>query len=140
MDLDEAQRNREISLLKFQLEEIEKAQLTLGEDKELEQRYRKMNNSRKIVEALQKVHACTGYDESASAGELLGQAVREVSQVSSLDEELQSLESMLLDIDSLLNDFSRQKDLSFFHGDIHLLQLLAQSWILCLKQKFNQRI
>src|SRR5699024_189134 len=80
MDLDEAQRNREISLLKFQLEEIEKAQLTLGEDKELEQRYRKMNNSRKIVEALQKVHACTGYDESASAGELLGQAVREVSQ------------------------------------------------------------
>ncbi len=108
MDLDEAQRNREISLLKFQLEEIEKAQLTLGEDKELEQRYRKMNNSRKIVEALQKVHACTGYDESASAGELLGQAVREVSQVSSLDEELQSLESMLLDIDSLLNDFNRE--------------------------------
>ncbi len=108
MDVDEAQRNREISLLEFQLEEIEKAQLISGEDEELEQRYRKMNNSRKIVEGLTKAHSCTGYEENGAAGELLGRALREISQISDYDEQIKGLEEILLDIDSLLNDFNRE--------------------------------
>ena len=108
MDMDESQRNRELSLLEFQLEEIEKAQLVPGEDEELEQRYRKMNNSRKIVEALQTVYLCTGYEETGCVGELLGKALQEISQVSSYDEELSQMEKSLLDIDGLLNDFNRE--------------------------------
>ncbi|MFQ9715759.1 MAG: DNA repair protein RecN [Blautia sp.] len=108
MDMDEAQRNREQSLLEFQLEEIENAQLCSGEDEELERRYRKMNNSRKIVEALQKVHACTGYEAQGCAGELLGRALQQITQVSAYDGELGQLESMLMDVDGLLNDFNRE--------------------------------
>ena len=67
-----------------------------------------MNNSRRIVEALQRVHTCTGYEENGAAGDLLGRALGEISGVSAYDEEIRPLESMLLDIDSLLNDFNRE--------------------------------
>ena len=41
-----------MSLLEFETDEIEKAELTPGEDEELEQRYRKMTNARKrLLEA-----------------------------------------------------------------------------------------
>ena len=42
MNMNEEQRNRELAFLEFEIKEIEKANLQLGEDEELEARYRKM--------------------------------------------------------------------------------------------------
>lgn len=106
--MDEEQRKRELSFLKFEIHEIEDAALVVGEDEELEQQYRRMNNSRRIIEALQTAHGYTGYDSSSCAGELVGQALRLVSGVSEFDSQIESLESMLSDIDGLLNDFNRE--------------------------------
>lgn len=50
-ELDEESRLREISLLEFQLNEIEQAGIELGEDEELEQQYRRMTHGKKILEA-----------------------------------------------------------------------------------------
>lgn len=48
---DEDARLREISLLEFEVDEIEKAGVEPGEDERLEQRYQKMINARRIAEA-----------------------------------------------------------------------------------------
>ena len=69
LDIDEEQRNRERAFLEFEINEIESAQLVSGEDEELEKRYRKLNNGRKILETLQGVRDLTGYESGQGAGE-----------------------------------------------------------------------
>lgn len=107
-ELDEDARMREISFLEFEIREIGDAQLRDGEDETLDQAYRKMSNARNIVQALAAVRAMTGDGEGQSAGEQIGRAVRELSQIAGMDESLQQMQSSLLTIDDLLNDFNRE--------------------------------
>lgn len=104
---DETAREREASLLRFEVEEIEEAALCPGEDEELEQLYHKMINSRKIKEAVYSACHMTGYGEGENAGEYIGRALRELKSVSSYDSVLEELEAQLQDIDNLLGDFNR---------------------------------
>ena len=108
LDIDEEQRNRERAFLEFEINEIESAQLVSGEDEELEKRYRKLNNGRKILETLQGVRDLTGYESGQGAGESVGNAVREISRVTEYDTQLDSMASALQEIDGLLNDFNRE--------------------------------
>ncbi len=108
LDIDEEQRNRERAFLEFEINEIESAQLVSGEDEELEKRYRKLNNGRKILETLQGVRDLTGYEFGQGAGESVGNAVREISRVTEYDAQLDSMASALQEIDGLLNDFNRE--------------------------------
>lgn len=107
-ELDEEARSREIAFLEFEIQEIEDAALVDGEDQELEARYKKMSNARKIAEGLNQVHLLAGYEDETSAGEQVGRAMRELSAVAECDSELSGLNSMLMDIDGLLNDFNRE--------------------------------
>ncbi len=120
--MDERERERALSLACFEAEEIEKAALQEGEDEELESRYRKMTNSRRIAEAVGMVHALTGYEQGGGAGDAAGRALRELSSVSAYDDALSELTDMLTDIDGLLNDFNRAvseylSDLEFDQAD-----------------------
>ena len=108
LDIDEEQRNRERAFLEFEINEIESVQLVSGEDEELEKRYRKLNNGRKILETLQGVRDLTGYESGQGAGESVGNAVREISRVTEYDTQLDSMASALQEIDGLLNDFNRE--------------------------------
>lgn len=121
-DLDERERERQLSLARFEVEEIENASLKAGEDEELEKQYQKMSNSRKIAENLGNVHILTGYDQEGSAGEAVGRALRELNSVSAYDSVLDEMAVMLTDIDGLLNDFNRSvsdylSDLEFDQND-----------------------
>lgn len=104
-NLDEGERRRELDLLLYEVEEIENASLKPGEDEELEQEYRRMLHSRQIGDALQKSIQCTDFDNGAGA--MVSVALKELKQVLSYSEELAELDSMLMDIDSLMNDFNR---------------------------------
>ncbi len=107
--LDANARVREQSLLEFEIREIEEAELKDGEDELLEQSYRKMVNSRKIMEALQMVlQFCGGGEMSAS--EQTGRACRELSGIVKYDEGLEVLSSQLQEIDDQLQDFTRELD------------------------------
>ncbi len=106
-DLDEEQQKRELSFLEFELQEIEGANLKIGEDSELEEQYQKLVNHKKIMESCMMAHQQTA-GEGDSATEQLGRAVRELSNVSGYDERLQELEEQLAEIDNLLNDFNRE--------------------------------
>ena len=106
--MDEESRMRELSLLEFETKEIEDAGLSIGEDEELEQRYRKMTGAKRLMEAAGTAYGLTGYEEAEGAGTAIGRALRELQGVQSLDEELRDLTGQLSDIDSLLNDFNRE--------------------------------
>ena len=105
-DVGLEERGRELSLLEFEVHEIEEANLREGEDEELEADYKRFVNGKKIMEALGTAYQCTGGMDQAS--ELTGRALRELGSVSSYDEKIENLEQQLLEIDNLLNDFNRE--------------------------------
>ncbi|OUQ52634.1 DNA repair protein RecN [Lachnoclostridium sp. An118] len=106
-DQDEAQRAKEASFLEFEIGEIEEAALADGEDEELEESYRRMVNSKRIVEGVSEAHGYTsGADGSAS--ECLSRAARCLSEAAGLDEDARQLYEQLLEVDSLLNDLNRE--------------------------------
>ncbi len=117
--MDESSRIREQELLEFEVNEISEAELVEGEDEKLESSYRKMLNSRKISEAAGIAYQMTGSGESEeSASDMVGRAVRELSQVASYDKELEDILSQLSDVENLLTDFNHSlsnyiKDLEF---------------------------
>lgn len=102
-EIDAGQRERELSFLQYEVEEIENANLIKGEDDELEAQYKKISNSQKIMGSIGQVYKLTAEN---GAAELTGHAVQEISGVSGYDEQLRSLESQLMEIDNLLNDFN----------------------------------
>ena len=106
-DMDESARIREQELLEFEVNEISEAELVTGEDEQLESRYHKMVNSRKISEAAGAAYAMTGSGESdENASDIVGRAVRELSSVVSYDSELSDLLTQLTDVENLLTDFN----------------------------------
>lgn len=104
---DEVTRKKELSLAEFEYQEIEEAKLSIGEDDELENTYKKMVNSKKIMESLNMAAAYTGNDGDNGAGNLIGRAIRELKAVESFDEEVSNLSSQLMEIEDYLSDFSR---------------------------------
>ena len=106
-DMDEAQRAKELAFLKFEADEIEKAELKPGEDEELEALYRRMANGRKIADGVAEAHTFTSEGES-SASEALSRAIRALSEASEYDGRAQELYHQLVEVDSLLNDFNRE--------------------------------
>ena len=104
---DEKERAREISLISFEIEEIEDASLQAGEDEDLEEQYHKMINGKRIAENIAVAYDCTGYSGRNAAGDSIGRAVRELKQIADLDTEAEELANQLEEIDNLLNDFNR---------------------------------
>lgn len=106
--LDDESKRRELSLAEFEVNEIEEAALTEGEDDELEQLYRRMTESRKVTEAIAGTYQYTAEDSSANASDCLSRAIRAFQEISDFDDGASQLYSQLLDADSLLNDFNRE--------------------------------
>ena len=104
---DEKERMREVSLLSFEIEEIENANLKPGEDENLEEQYRKMVNAKRIAENIAAAYDCTGYSGRNAAGDSVGRAVKELKQAAVYDDSLEELVGQLEEIDNLLNDFNR---------------------------------
>ena len=105
--VDDSAKAKELSLAEFEYQEIEEAGLTPGEDEELERSYRKMANSRQIVEAADKAYQLTGNGEQ-SAADAVGYAVRELRSVEGYDDRARELADELENIDALLSDFNRE--------------------------------
>ena len=106
-EIDEEQKKRQMDFLAFEISEIEDAKLKVGEDEELEAQYRKMINAKRITESLSEVYELTGYEREGSS-EQIGRAVRQLSQVLELDDDLKGIYETLNDIDALLSDFNRE--------------------------------
>lgn len=106
--LDEESRRRELSLAEYEVHEIEEAALLEVEDDDLEERYRRMTQSRKITEAVAETYQFTAEKDGANASECLSRAIRAFQDAADFDSQAAQLYSQLLDADSLLNDFNRE--------------------------------
>lgn len=106
-DSDTEERVRELSFLEYEVKEIEDANLTPGEDVELEEQFRKYSNGKKILDAIHAVQAATA-EEDESASERISRAVRELAGVSGYDKRVEELEKQLTEIDNLLGDFNHE--------------------------------
>ena len=106
--LNDEERRRELSLYEFEVHEIEEAALRENEDEELEETYRRMTESRKITDAVAQTYRYTCDDSSANAGDCLTRAIRAFREAAEFDEEGDRLCALLMDVDSLLNDFNRE--------------------------------
>lgn len=104
---DTSEREREISFLSYEVDEIEEAQLMAGEDEQLEQEYKWLVNGQKILEAASGAYGKTA-EGFESATEQISYALKNLSSVSEYDEQLADFESQLSEIDNLLNDFNRE--------------------------------
>lgn len=103
--LDNAARAKEMDFLSFEIGEIEEASLQKGEDESLEEDYKKLANGREILEAVTEAYQLCGTD---GASDSTGRALRSLASVAEYDSSLKALYEQLLDVDNLLNDFSRE--------------------------------
>ena len=106
LSMDEAERSRRAEFLKYQIAEIESANVKAGEDEDIEHQYNKMVNSRDIVAAASEVYSVTGYENQSSSGNEIGRVLVNLKGIKELDDEIDGLYSQLENIDALLNDFN----------------------------------
>lgn len=107
LDADESVKAKELSLAEFEYNEIEDARLVIGEDEDLEIAYRRMSNSRQIVESVSRVYQMTGAGDEQTAADAVGRAVRELHSIEDYDSKAAELALELVNIDNLLSDFNR---------------------------------
>lgn len=143
IDSKVSDKDRELDLLRYQLNEIDAAALKDGEDEELEALYKKMSSAKKIAEVVTGAHRLTGY-ESEGAGELIGRALSAIRQISDLDNQAGDLGALLTDIDSLLNDFNRsladyEAGLEFSDEDFNDVEIRLNT-INILKSKYGSSV
>ncbi|MGN0268847.1 MAG: DNA repair protein RecN [Lachnospiraceae bacterium] len=105
--MDEESRIREVDFLKYEINEIRSAALKKGEEEELEQVYRRIANSRHIMESMGIVSDVLGYGDSSSAGEAVSRAVKEIQSALRFDDSLKDIAAQILDLESLLTDLNR---------------------------------
>ena len=96
---DESEKQRRIDLLSYQVQEIEDAALTAGEEQTLESRRKVLSNASTIRDRIAQCYALlSGDDETPGAVDLLGEASNAVDAAAQLDGELSTSAGQLLDL------------------------------------------
>lgn len=99
MITDESEKQRRIDLLSYQVQEIDDAGLTAGEEQTLESRRKVLANASTIRDRIAQCYALlSGGDEAPGAVDLLGEASNAVDAAAQLDGELFAGAGQLLDL------------------------------------------
>ncbi len=108
--LDDEHRIREIDFLKFEINEIESANLMIGEDEQLQSDYKLLANSKKIEVALGQVDLIVKSSSEANVSDMLSSMTAELTNVRQLAPELDGLAAEIEQIESMIHDFGRELD------------------------------
>ncbi len=106
-DMDEEQRIRECEFYNFEINEITDADLTIGEDNDIEESFKKVANMKKILESVSVVHNVMNGDTGENVLDMLGRAVSEMASVSDYDDSLKDIYNQLVSIEDLCISVSR---------------------------------
>ena len=111
---DEKERERKLDLLKYQVNEIEEANLREREDEELDEKRKIMINSEKISKSLNDADIAIGENSIDS----LNIAIRAMEKVECLDKSYEkisnNLKSIYYELQEISRDISKYKDNSCF--------------------------
>ena len=109
MSMDESEKLRRIETLRYQIEEIGKANLKIGEDDALEQRRKFLQNAEKLSSGIEKVVECLyGGEESDGAVSLLAEAANTLSRLARYTDAYTALQGRLEDLMYQVQDVSEE--------------------------------
>ena len=109
MSMDEAEKARRMETLRFQIDEITKADLEDGEDEALEERRKLLQNAEKLSDSINVATQCLyGGDETDGAAALLAQAQRELGRTQRYTDAFSSLNEKLTDLMYQVQDVAEE--------------------------------
>ena len=110
---DDKERQRKLDLLKYQVNEIQEANLKIEEEQELEEKRKIMMNSEKLVENLQEADNLIGENGIDS----ISMAIRALEKIENIDGKYEKVSTNLKNIYYELQELSR--DISGYKDDIY---------------------
>ena len=128
MSMDESEKLRRMETLKYQIEEIAKADLEAGEDEVLEARRKLLQNAEKISDGIETAVECLyGGDESDGAASLLAQAERELARLSRFTDSFGLIHERITDLMYQVQDVaeevrSARDDLSYSADELERIE------------------
>ena len=97
--MDESEKLRRMETLRYQIAEIEKAELEAGEDEQLEDRRKLLQNAEKLSDGLQEAVSCLyGGEDTDGAAALLTQAERALAKLSRYTDNFAQLQEKVADL------------------------------------------
>jgi len=128
MSMDESEKLRRMETLRYQIEEIEKAELSAGEDTELEKRRKVLQNAEKLSDGIHAAVECLyGGDESDGAASLLAEAERELARLSRYTDAYSGLHEKIADLMYQVQDAAEEirdarDDLSYSADELEQIE------------------
>lgn len=95
---------KELDFARYELDEIEKANLTEGEDAALEERYARLVNAQRIKEAVGGAHSALQNEGGSGILNALSLAIRQLKEAQELDSSLQEELQQLSDAEMILQE------------------------------------
>ena len=105
LQMDESEKARKVDTLQYQIGELERAELTAGEEEELQARRDLLRNAADLAEAAEAAHfALSGDEDSAGAAALLMEAEQALERMAGVSGELDALRTQLSECRCLAQD------------------------------------
>lgn len=142
LSMDEDEKRRRADLLRFQVDEIDAAQLEIGEEERLAARKKVAVHAQTILERLAQAYAAlSGGDEASGAADLLGSASSALEQAAGLDESLAPTSEKLTELyygaRELAADLAgRSENYGFDPGELEQIEERLDT-LYRLKQKYG---
>ena len=128
MTMDEGEKLRRMETLRFQIDEIEKAEIEAGEDDTLESRRKILQNAEKLSDGINAaVESLYGGDETDGAASMLADAERELSRLSRYTDAYTALHERIADLMYQVQDVAEEirdarDDLSYSSGELEQIE------------------
>ena len=128
MTMDESEKLRRMETLRYQITEIERAELTAGEDETLEARRKVLQNAEKLADGIHAACECLyGGDDTDGAASLLAQAEREIARLSRFTDAFEGIHEKITDLMYQVQDAaeeirSARDDLSYSEGELDQIE------------------
>ena len=128
MTMDEGEKLRRMETLKYQIAEIEKADLEAGEDEALEDRRKLLQNAEKLASGMDEAVECLyGGDDNDGAAGLLAQAEYALSRLLRFSDSFQSLYEKVSDLKYQVQDVAEEvrdarDDLSYSADELEQIE------------------
>ncbi len=126
--MDEGEKLRKLEMLKYQIAEIEKAELEAGEDEALEERRKVLQNAEKLSDGLNSaVENLYGSDDTDGAISLISNAQHEIARLSRYTESYNEIQEKLMDLLYSLQDAAdelrdQRDDLSYSGDELEQIE------------------
>lgn len=136
---DDKERQRELDLLQYQFDEIDKANLKANEEEALKEKSTLFQNSEKINNSLSEAN-----EECDNAIDLVNNAIKALDKISNIDdkynEKLSELKSIYYEIDEFSRDIASLNDDVYFDEDERNEIEERLDLITSLKRKYGNSI